>query len=407
MPSKYIKRTLEPVLLRALQEFPGVVLTGPRQSGKTTLLKHVLESRFKYVSLDPPDVRHSAASDPRGFLELHPSPVIFDEIQNVPDLLPYIKEKIDSHRDRSGQYMLTGSQNLFMMEQISETLAGRVAVLRILPLSRHEKIGSPERPMPWQAESATPAHSRSSVTELWNDWLRGGFPELAVSPERDVALWHASYIQTYLERDVRMIRQVGDLAQFQAFLRALAARNGQLLHLSEMARDLGIAVNTIKTWLSVLESTYQVVVIRPYFANVGKRLVKTPKVYFTDTGTLCYLTGLRDSLHAAGGPMGGAIFETAVLMEIYKNLVHLGEDPQIYFWRTSTGDEVDFIVENRGKVIPIEVKSTATPRPEMTKNIQQIRSLLSNRIDIGYLIHAGETVIPLGEGIRSLSFYDL
>jgi len=192
-------------------------------------------------------------------------------------------------------------------------------------------------------------------------------------------LWHASYLQTYLERDVRSLRQIGDLTLFQSFLRALAARSGQLLNLTELARDLGAAVNTAKAWLSVLEATFQILVLRPYFANIGKRLVKTPKVYFTDTGMLCYLTGLRDAEHAALSPMNGVIFETAVLLEIVKTLWHRGEEPQVYFWRTSAGMEVDILVETRGRLIPIEVKLSATPRPAMAAGIMAFARISATR----------------------------
>jgi hypothetical protein len=199
------------------------------------------------------------------------------------------------------------------------------------------------------------AASAVSGSRIWEDLLRGSYPEPVAEPGRDIQLWHSAYVQTYLERDVRTMRQVGDLSQFQSFLRALAARSAQLLNLADLARDLGTAVNTAKAWLSVLESGYQIAVVRPYFANVGKRLVKTPKVYFTDTGTLCYLTGLKDPQHAAAGPMGGAIMETAVSSEILKTITHQGIDPEVYFWRTSAGSEVDFVVAAEGKLVPIEV----------------------------------------------------
>ena len=210
MNPQYIERSLEPILRRAVSEFPAVVLTGPRQSGKTTLLRHLFGSHHKYVSLEVPDIRAAAVEDPRGFLELYSPPVIFDEVQYTPDLLSYIKEKIDNNRTEKGQYLLSGSQNLLLAEKVTETLAGRVAVLRLLPLSRRESEGRPHFPFVWErAPSSSHRHSQS-YRDLWSSFLQGGYPELATEPDRDIFLWHASYIQTYLERDVRSLRQVGD-----------------------------------------------------------------------------------------------------------------------------------------------------------------------------------------------------
>ncbi|HPO12516.1 MAG TPA: ATP-binding protein [Candidatus Hydrogenedentes bacterium] len=401
---RYIKRSLEPVLKKAVSEFPAVVLTGPRQSGKTTLLKHLFSKRYGYVSLETPDIRASALEDPRGFLEMYPPPVIFDEIQHAPELLPYVKERIDVHRNKAGQYLLTGSQNILLMEKTSESLAGRVAVLRLLPLSRREIMGYPQTPLPWESKKQKQRDERISSGSLWKEFLRGGYPELAVNPSRDCNLWHAGYVQTYLERDVRTIRQVGDLSQFQIFLRALAARSAQLLNLSELSRDLGIALNTVKSWLSVLEATYQVTVLRPYFANIGKRLVKTPKVYFNDVGMLCYLTGLKDPEHAMAGPLGGAIMETAVLSEIVKTHIHQGTDPHVYFWRTSFGTEVDILVETGGKIVPIEVKLSATPRPAMAVSIKTFQEDFPDTSLPGYVIHSGSVRLPLGPGVTALPF---
>jgi len=407
MSSRYVKRTIEPVVLRATREFPAAVLTGPRQSGKTTLLKHLFADKCRYVSLEPPDVRMAAAEDPRGFLDLYPPPVILDEVQYAPDLLPYVKERIDAARSKCGQYLLTGSQNLLLMERVTESLAGRAAILKLLPLSRREIEGHPQAPIAWETKKTHAPSEKPSSRKLWVDLLRGGYPDLAAHPRRDAAMWHASYVQTYLERDVRTLRQVGDLSQFQNFLRALVARSAQLLNLTELAHDLGVAVNTAKAWLSVLEATYQVIVLRPYFANIGKRLVKTPKVYFTDVGTLCYLAGLRDPEHAASGPMGGAIMETAVLAEIVKSFVHHGIEPQVYFWRTSTGAEIDIIVETEGKLIPIEVKLSATPRPEMAAAIQAFRQDMGEKAAPGYVVHPGGVRLPLGPGVTALPFGEL
>jgi len=398
MSLTYIPRSLEAVLQKAMQEFPAVVLVGPRQSGKTTLLKHLYGEQYPIVSLEPPDVRIAALNDPRGFLNLYPLPVVFDEIQYAPILLPYIKEQVDAHRERRGQYILTSSQNLLLMQQVTESLAGRAAVLKLLPLSRWELARSTQRSLPWEGEQP-PALPEGPASELWEQILRGFYPEVNSSPDRDIRLWQASYVQTYLERDVRNLRDIGDLTLFQTFLRAMAARSSRILNLSDLARDVGISVNTAKGWLSILEASFQIFVLRPYYANIGKRLVKSPKVYFTDTGLLCYLVGLRDSDHAASGPMGGAIFENLIVAELFKIYTHRGEVPALYYWRTAAGSEVDVVIETQDNLIPLEIKLSETPRPEMAKEIIGFQRDFAGKAGQGYVIHRGEVTLPVGKGV--------
>jgi predicted AAA+ superfamily ATPase len=401
MAENFIPRQLAAVVSKAAGEFPAVVLVGARQSGKTTLLKDLFGDRYAIISLESPDVHLAAQSDPRGFLNLYPPPVVFDEIQYAPDLLPYIKEKIDAKRNQSGQYILTGSQNLLLMSQVSESLAGRVALLKLAPLTRREVARVSVWQFPW--ENVPPVNlPQPSPAELWQQILRGAYPELAAHPERDARLWQASYIQTYLERDVRNLRNLGDLTQFQVFLRALAARSAQILNLSELARDVGVAVNTAKDWISILEASFQIFILRPYYANIGKRLIKSPKVYFMDTGLLCYLVGLRDMEHAAAGPMGGAIFENLVIADLYKTYLHRGEEPSMYYWRTVAGSEVDIIIETQSGLLPLEVKLSQTPRLDMAKEIHAFQRDFGGKALPGYVIHPGSMLLPLGQGVTAL-----
>jgi predicted AAA+ superfamily ATPase len=398
MTENYIPRSLEPVLAQALREFPVVVLIGPRQSGKTTLLQHTVGGRIPLISLEPPDVRAAALGDPRGFLDFYGTPVAYDEIQYAAGLLPYIKERVDARRDQPGQYILTGSQNLLSMQQVTESLAGRAAVLKLLPLTQREIAGEPGRPLPWEATRRSVPLAAPAAGEVWQQILRGCYPELVKNPAREARLWQASYVQTYLERDARNLRNIGDLTLFQTFLRSLAGRSAQLLNLSDLARDVGVAVNTARDWLAILEASFQVFLLRPYYVNLGKRLVKSPKVYFTDTGLLCYLVGLRDAEHAADGPMGGALLENWVVAELYKASLHRGEEPALYFWRTAAGVEVDVIVETAAALIPIEIKASATARPEMAYGITGFRRDFGDRAAPGYVIHPGSAPLPLSEG---------
>ena len=399
----YIERAIEPVVRKAARDFPAVILTGPRRSGKTTLLRHLFRETHRYVSLEQPDVCAAAAEDPRTFLEWNPPPVILDEVRYVPGLMPYIKERIDKCRGRTGLYLLTGYRSPPVPPPPPGFLAGRATMLRLLPLSYREIAKTPHANFPWETGARSGLH-RLMFRELWESFLMGGYPEIAAIPKRDIVRWHASYIQSYLERDLRSYRQIGDLAQFHMFLRVMAARSAQLLNVTDIARDLGLAVNTVKAWISVLEATDQIFILRPLYRDVEKRLVKTPKVYFSDVGTLCYLAGLKDAEHAMSGPMGGTIFETAVVGEVVRRLSGRGERAQLYFWKTSAGVEVDLIVETEGKLIPIEIRMSATPDRSMARNIVSFRKDLYGQAEKGFVVHPGDVTMSLVPDAIALPF---
>jgi predicted AAA+ superfamily ATPase len=288
-------------------------------------------------------------------------------------------------------------------QHITESLAGRAAILTLLPLSNREIEGVPDSPLPWENDAVSQRPFRGQK-ELWESFLRGGYPELAAKPDLDADMWFASYINTYLERDVRSLRQIGDLNQFQVFLRTLAAQSGSLLNLNSLSRDLGMSMNTLKKWLSLLEATYLVFILRPYHANISKRLVKTPKVYFSDVGLLCRLVGLNQAEHAMNSVMSGAIMETAVINEVIRTIRHRGVEPKVYFWRTSTGVEVDLLVEIGGRVIPVEIKQTATPTPSMAAGIASFRADFGPGAGTGYVVHSGDSRRPLGNGVVAWPF---
>ncbi|HDM10337.1 MAG: ATP-binding protein [Deltaproteobacteria bacterium] len=373
-----IPRTLEATIKRAMKTFPAVLVTGPRQAGKTTLLRERFARSHSFVSLENPDVRSRILDDPAGFLKYSPPPLILDEIQYVPQLLHYIKSSIDEDR-KPGQWLLSGSQNFALMEGISQSLSGRVAVLNLLPFSLRESQGDPSQSEAIDdllngVNSTGDTMSKNNVS--LEDWLlRGAYPEIRSNRNVDRKLWCASYIQTYLERDVRQLINVGDLNTFNRFLRICATRTGQILNISELARDIGVSVPTAKKWLTVLEASYQVFLLPPYFKNFGKRIIKSPKLYFLDTGIATFLLGLHEPEPLLQGPMLGPIFETMVVSEWVKAFYHRGERPELYYWRSKGGLEVDLIIDRNGKLYPIEIKSTATLLPSHIKPIERWRAL--------------------------------
>ncbi len=368
-------RTISKLIHKVIKTFPAIVLTGPRQSGKTTLLKHEFPN-YQYASLEDPDVRIRAKDDPNGFLNQFEKQVILDEIQYVPELLSYIKSKIDENR-MPGKWILSGSQNFSLMKNVSQSLAGRAAILTLLPFSVAERIGNGNGSLLVDKVLSLSSESNlKSKFDLNEIILRGNYPEVASNTKVDRQIWDGSYINTYLERDIRNLKQVGDLGQFEIFLRACAIRTGQILDLSSISREIGITFTTAKRWLSLLETGYQIFLLHPYYRNIGKRLVKRPKIYFADTGLATYLMGINSVNSLVSSYLYGAIFETLIVTDFWKRYFHHGQIPQMYFLRTHDDLEVDLLIENQNKLNLIEVKLTSTVRKE------NIQSLIKARTDI-------------------------
>lgn len=364
----YLPRTLESVVPAIAAQFPALLLTGARQVGKTTLLRRLSEGSRAYVTLDDPLILTLARTDPALFMQRFPPPVLIDEIQYAPELLPYFKMSIDQAGE-AGLFWLTGSQQLHLMSGISESLAGRVAILQLLGLSLAERSGQGPDAKPFlpttgeisqRAASRAPLNLRGLYDLIW----RGSLPTVAVSPQMQPALFYSSYTQTYLQRDVRDLARVGDELAFLRFLRAAAARTAQQLNLVDLARDADIAPNTAKNWLSILQASGIIYLLEPYYTNVTRRLVKTPKLYFLDTGLVAYLTewGTPQTLEA--GAMSGAFLETWVVAELLKGYLHNGRTPPFYYYRDREGREIDLLIMQDGVVYPLEIKKTASPSYE-------------------------------------------
>lgn len=401
----YYPRAMDRCWLGASEQFPVVLMTGPRQVGKTTLLQHLCEPKRKYVTLDDPNLRALAQEDPGLFLQRFEPPVLIDEIQYAPRLLPLIKMAVDAKR-KTGLFWLTGSQQFQMMKGVSETLAGRVAILNLLGFSGRERHRLPLDVPPFlPAPEPLKAREASAISlglkKAYQDIWVGAFPALIAGPARDRDLFYGSYLQTYLQRDVKDLAQVGNEAAFLRFLRACAARTAQMLNLTELARDADVSVNTAKNWLSILQASLQVRLLQPYHTSATKRLVKTPKLYFLDTGLCAYLAEWSTAATLEAGAMAGAILETYVFAEVVKSWWHHGKTPPLYYYRDKEGKEIDLLFVQDGAFYPLEVRKSAAPRREWAQAFSVLDRFKRGWAAGGVVCLSRET-LPLSEKVRAI-----
>lgn len=363
-----IPRSLAEPLRRYAASYPVVAVTGPRQSGKTTLVREIF-TNYTYANLEAPDTRAFARTDPRAFLNGLGQRAILDEVQHVPELFSYIQVAVDAEPEK-GRFILTGSQNFSMMERISQSLAGRVAIATLLPLS---------------IEEARQNFRAASIDDL----LFSGFYPRIHEDRLEPAEALRFYLQTYVERDVRQLIRIGDLDRFHTFLRLCAGRVGQLLNSSALGSEVGVSHNTIREWLSVLEASYLIFRLQPFHANLGKRLVKTPKLYFVDVGLASHLLGIREQSQLSAHPLRGALFENLIVAEALKQRLHTGRDNNLLFYRDQVGNEVDIVAEDSSQLHAIEIKSGQTIASDFFKNLNRFAKF-TGKVTSSTLVYGGE-----------------
>lgn len=378
-----IEREATKELLQLSKTYRAVVITGPRQSGKTTLVRSVFPNKT-YVNLENPDYRNFAISDPRGFLDTYSQGAILDEIQRVPELFSYLQQCLDETNER-GFFILTGSNNFLLQEQISQSLAGRVGYLFLLPLSITEL-----------------KKSGQLIGSIDDMLLRGGYPELYNQPQIISTKYYSNYILTYLERDVRQLKNISNSNTFERFLRLVAGRVGQLLNMNSLAVEVGVDNKTIAAWLSVLEASFVVFRLYPYHKNFNKRLVKMPKLYFYDVAIATRLLGIEDKKQLSLHPFRGALFENLIILELLKHRFNLGESSNLYFWRDHTGNEIDVIMEKGGELVPIELKSGKTVTSQFFKGLTFWQKL--TKIENGVIVYGGDVTQNRSNGIKIASW---
>ncbi|MDP6045684.1 MAG: ATP-binding protein [Phycisphaerae bacterium] len=397
----YINRTITSSVQRASEQFPVLLITGPRQVGKTTCLRHSAEPNRTYVTLDDPQARMLAKEDPGLFLQRFAAPVLIDEIQYAPELLGLIKIAVDSNANK-GDYWLTGSQQFHLIANVSESLAGRVGILQLLGFSTSELAGNVENRAGFSPEAFSPASDEAlGLVELYERIWRGAFPAIAIDSNMDRDLFYCSYVQTYLQRDVKSLLNIGDEMAFMKFLRAAAARTGQLLNMANMARDADISPNTAKKWLSVLVASGLVYLLEPYHNNLTKRMVKAPKLYFLDTGLAAYLTQWSSPQTVEAGAMSGAFFETWIIAEVLKSYLHAGKPAPIYYYRDTDKKEIDLLIVQDGVIRPVEIKKTSAPTEKDVRHFSVLKKLKTT-LGPGAVICMTDSPMPINRTVQAL-----
>ena len=369
-----IKRNIEPLFRQLANQYPIVTLVGPRQSGKTTLARMVFSDK-PYVSLEDPDVRRYANEDPRGFLSAYSGGAILDEIQRAPELPSYLQAQVDRN-DAPGQFILTGSQQFELMTQVSQSLAGRTALLRLLPLT----LAETQRFQPMDGQ----------VALVLPEVLLNGFYPRVHNQKLQASQAMGDYFATYVERDLRQLTAVQDLRLFERFVHLCAGRTGQLLNLSSLANDAGVSQPTARAWMDLLQTSFIIHLLPPWFVNTGKRLIKSPKLYFYDTGLACWLLGLRNAEQVQRDPLWGALFENFVVMEAVKDRYNQGENAALYFYRDAEGNEVDLLMPVGGQLHAIEVKAGSTVNPDYFKGLKRFNAQYPHAMCSGCVVYGGE-----------------
>lgn len=366
---RIIKREILTELLTLAGSYPILTITGPRQSGKTTLAKEAFPTK-PYTNLEELDIRSFAKEDPRRFLGQFPEGAILDEIQHVPELLSYIQSIVDQ-KNQHGMFVLTGSHQLALQRTVTQSLAGRVALLQLLPLSIDE------------------VRSINSTLTV-DDYLLQGFYPRVYKDNLNPTKNYANYVHTYLERDIKELINVKDLSTFRKFIKLCAGRIGQILNMASLSNDVGISSHTIKHWLSILEASYIIVLLQPYYENFGKRLIKSPKLYFNDVGLASYLLGIETVSQLSRDPLRGSLFENLVLLDLIKQRLNKGKEPRFYYYRDSGQHEIDIIYQSAHKLIPIEVKASETYHQDFAKTLRYFHELTKSRCDNSYVVYAGK-----------------